>query len=154
MAAIPDAAGTIHGCYSNTGKKTLRVIDSENGGACTAQESALNWAQNGLPQAYASLYTDNNGNLQLINPHNIDSLVVSTQNSAWWCLKLSANVQNPHVLMANPGFSGTGFNSGSLAADLTPLGSITDFGCATGTSAIIGGGPNGSSLPQGTIAIW
>ena len=46
-AAIPDASGVIHGCYSKSGGQ-LRVIDSEKAGvACSKTEAALNWNQTG-----------------------------------------------------------------------------------------------------------
>ena len=47
-AAIPDAAGTIHGCYDrNSGQ--LRVTDSETNQpkGCTTKESPLTWNQQG-----------------------------------------------------------------------------------------------------------
>jgi hypothetical protein len=44
-ATIPDAAGVIHGCYGKAG--TLRVIDPGAGGACAANETALEWSQEG-----------------------------------------------------------------------------------------------------------
>jgi hypothetical protein len=43
-AAIPDAAGVIHGCRTLAGG-TLRVIDSEAGQTCRSSEAALNWNQ-------------------------------------------------------------------------------------------------------------
>jgi hypothetical protein len=45
-AAIPDAAGVIHGCRTLAGG-TLRVIDSEAGQTCRSSEAALNWNQTG-----------------------------------------------------------------------------------------------------------
>ena len=54
MAAIPSSSdGQIHACYRNNASLTdakgaLRVIDSEAGQICTAQETGLNWpAQQG-----------------------------------------------------------------------------------------------------------
>ena len=45
-AAIPDASGVIHGCYS-AGQGQLRVIDTENGEECRNNETALSWNQQG-----------------------------------------------------------------------------------------------------------
>lgn len=49
-ATIPDAGGTIHGCYGPLG--VLRVIDTDTGQHCTAYEKPLNWSQTG-PQGPA-----------------------------------------------------------------------------------------------------
>ena len=49
-AAIPDAKGVIHGCYSNGGGDNggrLRVVDSAS--ACRSEETALAWNQSGPP---------------------------------------------------------------------------------------------------------
>jgi hypothetical protein len=45
-ATIPDSGGVIHACY-DTGKGKLRVIDTEAGATCRAQEVALSWNQTG-----------------------------------------------------------------------------------------------------------
>lgn len=46
-AMVPDASGTIHGCYDNK-IGTLRVIDPSAGGACDPKkENALSWSQTG-----------------------------------------------------------------------------------------------------------
>jgi hypothetical protein len=45
QADIPDS-GVIHGCSKNAGGQ-LRAIDSSQGQACNASESALNWNQTG-----------------------------------------------------------------------------------------------------------
>ena len=46
-AAIPDAAGTIHGCYAKNGN--LRVIDPADPkqNTCKPDETALDWSQTG-----------------------------------------------------------------------------------------------------------
>jgi hypothetical protein len=44
-SAIPDPMGVIHGCYTNSGGRTLRVIDSAE--SCMGTETALNWSQQG-----------------------------------------------------------------------------------------------------------
>jgi hypothetical protein len=44
-SAIPDPMGVIHGCYTNSGGRTLRVIDSAE--SCLGSETALNWSQQG-----------------------------------------------------------------------------------------------------------
>ena len=49
-AAIPDAGGVIHGCYSKS-KGALRIVDSEQGEACSANETALDWNHTGPPGA-------------------------------------------------------------------------------------------------------
>jgi hypothetical protein len=51
-AAIPDSAGTIHGCYAKTSQGaapagSLRVVDSGIGQVCNANEVGLNWSQTG-----------------------------------------------------------------------------------------------------------
>jgi hypothetical protein len=48
-AAIPDASGTIHGCYNNHG--SLRVIDTGASPAqrCRANETALDWPAGTVP---------------------------------------------------------------------------------------------------------
>lgn len=46
LAAIPDAAGVIHGCYQNT-NGDLRVIDSSTGSGCKTSETAIQWSQTG-----------------------------------------------------------------------------------------------------------
>ena len=46
VASIPDASGSIHGCYLKTGE--LRVIDSATM-TCTKRETALTWNQTGPP---------------------------------------------------------------------------------------------------------
>jgi hypothetical protein len=49
-ATIPDAGGTIHGCYSpSIGPGVLRVIDTGKGQACHSTEHSLNWNQTGPP---------------------------------------------------------------------------------------------------------
>ncbi len=45
-ATIPDASGTIHGCYD--GRGALRVVDPQSGGSCLAGETALSWNQQGV----------------------------------------------------------------------------------------------------------
>jgi hypothetical protein len=45
-AAIPDASGVIHGCYTNRAG-ILRVIDSAAGQKCTSFETPLDWNQKG-----------------------------------------------------------------------------------------------------------
>lgn len=45
LAAIPDADGTINGCYAKRGD--LRVVDQA--GACLGSESAISWNQAGVP---------------------------------------------------------------------------------------------------------
>ena len=49
-ASIPDAGGTIHGCYDN-GLQRLRVIDSASSdpikGQCLPNETAITWGQTG-----------------------------------------------------------------------------------------------------------
>jgi hypothetical protein len=47
-ASIPDGNGVIHGCRKNSGG-ALRVIDSDAGQTCMANETALNWSQAGPP---------------------------------------------------------------------------------------------------------
>ncbi|HST25531.1 MAG TPA: collagen-like protein [Gaiellaceae bacterium] len=54
QAAIPDSSGVIHGCYAKptSGQPTqtygvLRVIDTEAGQSCQANEIGLNWSQTG-----------------------------------------------------------------------------------------------------------
>jgi hypothetical protein len=49
QAAIPDSAGVIHACRKNSGG-ALRVIDTDAGQTCMANETALNWRQ-GVPLA-------------------------------------------------------------------------------------------------------
>jgi hypothetical protein len=44
-ASIPDSVGVIHGCYDNKG--TLRVIDTQAGGACKNNETPISWSQSG-----------------------------------------------------------------------------------------------------------
>src|SRR6266545_2596098 len=51
-ASIPDAGGSIHSCFKPTdatkvGGAALSVIDSENGGACKAGDTALTFNQQG-----------------------------------------------------------------------------------------------------------
>lgn len=46
MASIPDANGVIHGCRKNSGG-ALRVIDTDAGQTCMANETALSWNQTG-----------------------------------------------------------------------------------------------------------
>jgi hypothetical protein len=45
-ASIPDGSGVIHGCYRNS-NGALHTIDTDKGETCTAQETALNWNQQG-----------------------------------------------------------------------------------------------------------
>lgn len=45
-ASIPDSGGVIHGCYQ-TGTGALRVVDSNVGQTCKANEQGLNWNQTG-----------------------------------------------------------------------------------------------------------
>ncbi len=47
-AAIPDAGGVIHSCYTKLNGQ-LRVIDSEKGQRCSSNESSLNWNAKGSP---------------------------------------------------------------------------------------------------------
>ena len=49
-ASIPDASGVIRGCYPGPGTqaRALRVIDTDLGQACAADETALSWSQQGL----------------------------------------------------------------------------------------------------------
>lgn len=48
FASIPDSSGQISTCYRNTLlQKTFRVIDSETGQTCAANETALNFNQTG-----------------------------------------------------------------------------------------------------------
>jgi hypothetical protein len=51
VASIPDANGVIHGCRKNSGG-ALRVIDTDAGQTCMANETALSWSQTG-PQGPA-----------------------------------------------------------------------------------------------------
>lgn len=48
-AAIPSAAGVIHGCYNSNGNSSgqLRVIDREAGAKCAKNEKALDFSQKG-----------------------------------------------------------------------------------------------------------
>ena len=46
LAAIPDAAGVIHGCYHNV-NGDLRVIDSSTESGCKASETAIQWSETG-----------------------------------------------------------------------------------------------------------
>jgi Collagen triple helix repeat (20 copies) len=50
-AAVPGGDGTIHGCYQKPGllanEGALRVIDTEKGQACRANELAVDWNQKG-----------------------------------------------------------------------------------------------------------
>jgi hypothetical protein len=50
-AAIPDASGTVHGCYTSNG--TLRVVDSALGQTCKSNEKSVDWSARG-PVAYES----------------------------------------------------------------------------------------------------
>jgi hypothetical protein len=45
-ASIPGSDGVIHGCYKTVGG-SLRVIDTDSGGACNASETPLSWNQTG-----------------------------------------------------------------------------------------------------------
>ena len=50
QASIPDANGVIHGCYSKPSSNvvppgTLRVVDSDLGESCHANEVTLSWSQ-------------------------------------------------------------------------------------------------------------
>jgi len=51
LASIPDGSGVIHGCYakasSNQPPGSLRVIDTEVGQTCSANERALDWNRTG-----------------------------------------------------------------------------------------------------------
>lgn len=62
-AVIPDASGTIHGCYAQDG--VLRVVDSEAGQRCKRNEKALDWGTTPppapapeLPDSFVALATD------------------------------------------------------------------------------------------------
>ena len=46
VAAIPDASGTLTGCYAKTGGQ-LRLIDAQAGATCTSKETAITWNQSG-----------------------------------------------------------------------------------------------------------
>lgn len=48
LAAIPDADGTIHACYSNGVLGRVKIIDSATQ-TCGNNETAINWKQNGNP---------------------------------------------------------------------------------------------------------
>lgn len=48
LAAIPDADGTIHACYSNGVLGRVKIIDSASQ-TCGNNETAINWKQNGNP---------------------------------------------------------------------------------------------------------
>lgn len=50
QASIPDAGGVIHGCYKTNGGN-LRVVDTDQGQACSNSETALQWNQQGVPGA-------------------------------------------------------------------------------------------------------
>lgn len=45
-ASIPDSNGVIQGCYAKS-RGQLRVIDTDKGQTCTANENPLNWNQTG-----------------------------------------------------------------------------------------------------------
>jgi hypothetical protein len=58
-AVIPDAAGTIHGCYGPDG--VLRVVDTDAGQQCKKSEKALQWdtaPAPELPDSFVALATD------------------------------------------------------------------------------------------------
>lgn len=62
-AVIPDASGTIHGCYAQDG--VLRVVDSEAGQRCKRNEKALDWGTtpppapaSELPDSFVALARD------------------------------------------------------------------------------------------------
>jgi len=51
QASIPDASGVIHGCYHRTANPgtrpgALRVIDTDRGQSCYADENPLDWSAN------------------------------------------------------------------------------------------------------------
>ena len=46
-ATIPDASGTIHGCYKKT-NGNLTLVDTDKGGTCQASEAAAGWSQTGV----------------------------------------------------------------------------------------------------------
>jgi hypothetical protein len=48
-ATIPDTSGVIHGCYNPELADGLRVIDTDAGQACKADEEKLDWNQTGPP---------------------------------------------------------------------------------------------------------
>jgi len=64
-ATIPSGAdGQIHGCYRNNGNLLnpvgdLRVVDSDEGQTCTAQETSLNWdSKSNIKTAFAKVNYD------------------------------------------------------------------------------------------------
>jgi hypothetical protein len=73
MAAIPGSNGIISSCYSkSTG--AMKVIDSEAGDTCNAQQNALNWSAsgNGAQSAYA--FFNDDGSLDSSRSHGISSV--------------------------------------------------------------------------------
>ncbi len=46
-ASIPDAAGVIHGCYTNDSPHTLRVLDTARTPTCPRGTTAISWNQTG-----------------------------------------------------------------------------------------------------------
>jgi len=78
-AAIPDANGVIHGCYSK-GKGVLRIVDTEQGETCASNETAIQWNQTGPPGpqgpgAFTSTFTVPAGG-ELVPLLFIDGLVI------------------------------------------------------------------------------
>jgi hypothetical protein len=41
-ASVPDSSGVIHACYT-TSSGALRIIDTDDGGACYSYETAVSW---------------------------------------------------------------------------------------------------------------
>lgn len=82
-ASIPDNNGVIHGCYSNR-DGTLRVIDTDAGGTCTAgKEAALNWNQAGPSGAGSVNLRDSNNQIlgSIIDNGNFSQGAILVYNS-------------------------------------------------------------------------
>lgn len=109
-AAIPSSTdGQIHACYRNganltNAKGALRVVDSEAGQTCTAQESALDWNQSSVSvRGYAYVVYDQQTGMYSVDASrskNI-SLVNPAHNAA--CLKFEGTPKSVSLTAGDAG---------------------------------------------------
>jgi hypothetical protein len=106
QASIPDSSGVIHGCYFVPGKLTkavlrpgaLRVIDTDKGQQCLADETPLTWGQTGPTgptgpggaQAYAYVLPGSSPSLDPARTKNFSAVI--NNGTGIYCLTPSGGV--------------------------------------------------------------
>src|SRR5271168_1168422 len=136
FASIPDANGVFHGCvHTSTG--ALRIIDTDNGQACKASETAVSWNKAGINWHGAWASTTSYSQGDAVSYHGSSYLAVVTNTDvlptspADWAVLAGAGLPGQNGANGQNGTNGATILSG-VGPPSEKIGDTGDFYMARG----------------------